>query len=87
VEIRGLGRGASHMRHIYDWAIGQTRVWGKSRGLEVVGSDVWCKKKSGGSLKGRRGIIIRIDGTQLMRSSSSVVTTFFYTHCKCITVP
>ena len=45
------------MGHTHDWAVGWTRMWGKSRGLEVVGSDIRCEKKSGGSLKGERGIV------------------------------
>jgi hypothetical protein len=57
VEIRGLGLGAGHMGHTHDGAVGLTRAWGKLRGLEVVGSDIRCEKKSGGSLEVRRGII------------------------------
>jgi hypothetical protein len=57
VEIRGLGLGAGHVGHTCDWAVGWTRVWGKSRGPEVIGSDIRCEKKSRGSLEGGRGIV------------------------------
>ena len=57
VEIRGLGLGAGHVGHTCDWAVGWTRVWSEPRGLEVIGSDVRCEKKSRGSLKEERGII------------------------------
>ena len=57
MEIRGLGLRAGHVGHTCNWAVGWTRVRGESRGLEVVGSDVRCKKKSRGSLEGERGII------------------------------
>jgi hypothetical protein len=59
VEIRGLRLGAGYIGHAHDWAVGWTRVWGEPRGLEVVGSDIRCEKKSRGSLKGERGIVTR----------------------------
>ena len=57
VEIRGLRLGTGHVGHVCDWAVGWTREWGEFRGLKVVGSDIRCEKKSGGSLEGGRGII------------------------------
>jgi hypothetical protein len=57
VEIRGLSLGAGYVGHACDWAVGHTRALGELRGLKVIRSDVWCEKKSGGSLKGRRGIV------------------------------
>jgi hypothetical protein len=59
LAITGLGLGAGHMWHTCDGAVRWAEAWGKSRGLEVVGSDIRGKKKSRGYQRflGGRGII------------------------------
>jgi hypothetical protein len=80
VEIRGLSLRAGYIRHACDQAVGETGTWGKFRGLEVVRSDIGCKKKSGGSLKGERGIVTNKAQLNLTQHGMVELQTSFSSH-------
>ena len=74
LEIRGLSfrdLRAGHIRHTCDGAIGQAQMWGKSRGLKAIRSDIRHENKD----RVYQGFL---EGRGIVTSSLDIKTAFLY---------